>query len=51
MMLPVVSSEFERILAHIGVRQIGLAHHFWLARIGNVDGILIPIGPTTDGVN
>jgi len=33
-----VAARFQRVRAHIGVRQIGLAHHFRLARIGDVDG-------------
>ena len=33
-----VAAGLQRVRAHIGVRQIGLAHHFRLARIGNIDG-------------
>jgi hypothetical protein len=32
-----VAAGLERIGAHVGVRQIGLAHHLRLARIGHVD--------------
>ena len=33
-----VAAGLQRVRAHIGVRQVGLTHHFGLARVGNVDG-------------
>jgi hypothetical protein len=32
-----VADDFERVRAHVGLRQLGLHHHLRLARIGDID--------------